>query len=94
MGLTSPHITRETQPIHYMEPLKDVWDKERRREDGSTDLEEVEISIHHGVAEIALHIGHGLSFYLKSIPNPQSIQYLIECHLNSEWVNHDELKNV
>lgn len=38
----------------------------------TTHLHKVDISIQHGIAEVALDVGHCLPLDLKAIPHPQS----------------------
>lgn len=46
-------------------------------------LQEVDVHIHHGVAEVGLDIGHGLPLDLQPVAHPDSTQNLIEEAL--EW---------
>lgn len=36
----------------------------------STNLEQIDVRVNHGVAEVRLHVGHRLPFYLQAISDP------------------------
>lgn len=72
---------RQTQPIFHMELVQDSGKELFWLELSSTNLKEVQVSINHRVAEVALNVGHGLSFNLQAIPNPQPTDDFIECRL-------------
>lgn len=67
---------------HMHTPLKDRRNEPVRIKMGGTQLEQKEIGIHHGVAEVALDVRHGLALDLQSIARPEATQYFVERHLH------------
>ena len=45
-------------------------------------LEQVDVRVDHGVAEVGLDIGHGLAFDLQTVPHPHVTVDLRQAHLH------------
>ena len=45
------------------------------------DLEEINVCVHHGVAEVALDVRHGLALDLQPVAHPFSSKDLVKGHL-------------
>lgn len=65
-------------------PLEDGLEEPVGVEVGGTQLEQEQVCIHHGVAEVALDVRHGLALDLQAVARPQPAHHLVERHLSSE----------
>lgn len=57
------------------------------RDLGSAELQEVQVCIYHGVAEITLDVCHGLSLDLQAITHPHVPQDFIKCDLHTQTLH-------
>ena len=69
-----------------MESFKDHLNEPVWVESASDGLDEEEIRINHGVAEVALDVCHSLTLHLESIPRPESTQDLVEGDDHLKWM--------
>jgi hypothetical protein len=51
------------------------------------DLQEINVCIHHGVAEVALDVRHGLALDLQTIAHPFSSKDLVEGNLMKQNID-------
>ena len=56
----------------------------------TSDLQQEEVSIDHGVAEVTLDVGHGLTSDLQAVAHPHSAEDLMEHDLrqNNKTLSH------
>ena len=57
---------------------------------GGTHLQQEDVRVHHGLAEMTLNIGHSLAFDLDPVSHPDTAHDLIKGRLTAERVLHEE----
>ena len=55
----------------------------------TTDLQQEDVKVRHGVAEVALDVGHGLTLDLDAIPHPHPRVDLRHAHLHKQFPQLD-----
>ena len=60
------------QPPENLRYLYDLW---------PSYLQQIYVSIHHGVAEVTLDVGQSLTFNLETVTHPHATENLMEHHL-------------
>ena len=65
----------------YYSLLHDCGEEHFRRDLSSTDLQKIQVCIHHGVTEITLDVCHGLPLDLQAITHPHPTEDFVECNL-------------
>ena len=80
-----------------MEPLQDGFKEDTGLQAGGAQLEQEHVGVHHGVAEVALDVGHGLALDLEPVPSPHVTHDLVEPGLQMltvrelvEWISFRE----
>ena len=54
-----------------------------------TDLQQEDVKVRHGIAEVALDVGHGLTLDLDAIPHPHPCVDLRHAHLHKQFPQLD-----
>ena len=73
-----PGVLGEEQPIPDLESVQHGVEEALGGELGGAELEEEEVGVHHGLAEVALDVRHRLALDLKAISNPEPAHDLVE----------------